>query len=62
MRLLEALSFPSPLMEPRLSSIKWCLIKAGGRKKITKGMHTMKERDMLAAKIDLLTKRLEERA
>ena len=33
-----------------------------GEEKITKGMHTAKETDMLAAKIDLLMKRLEERA
>jgi hypothetical protein len=32
MQQLEALFFPSPLMETWLSSIKWCLIKAGGRK------------------------------
>jgi hypothetical protein len=50
MQLLEALPFPSPLMEPWLSSIKWCQIKAWGRKKSQKGMHTMKEMDMLAAK------------
>jgi hypothetical protein len=54
-------SFPSPMMEPRLSSIKWCQIKARGRTKITKGMHTVKETDMLATKIDLM-KRLEEQA
>ena len=36
MPLLEWHSFPSPSMEPWLSSIKWCPIKAGGRKKTTK--------------------------
>jgi hypothetical protein len=45
-----------------LSPIKWCLIKAGGRNKNIKGMHTVKETDMFTAKIDLLIKRLEEQA
>ena len=94
-------------MEPRLSSIKWCLIKAGGGKENTKrnayhegdgyafrknqfidkkiggmtlinkmvsnqswgeerktqkGMQTLKETYMLTTKIDLLMKRLQERA
>jgi hypothetical protein len=34
----------------------------GEERKIQKGMHTVKETDMLAARIDLLMKRLEERA
>jgi len=34
----------------------------GGKKNTKKGMHTMKETDMLFAKIDLLMKRLDERA
>jgi hypothetical protein len=49
-------------MELQLSSTKWCPIKARGRKKTTKGMHTVKEVDMLATKIDLILKRLDERA
>jgi len=62
MLLLEALFFPSPLMEPWFSSIKWCQIKAGEERKTQRNMHTVKETDMLAAKIDLLMKRLEERS
>ena len=34
----------------------------GEERKTQKGMHTMKETDILSAKIDLLMKRLEERA
>jgi hypothetical protein len=49
-------------MELQLSSTKWCPIKARGRKKTTKGMHTVKEVDMLATKMDLILKRLDERA
>jgi hypothetical protein len=37
-------------------------LKLGEERKTQKGMHTMKETDMLAAKIDLLMKSLEERA
>ena len=47
-------------MELWLSSIKWWQIKAGGGKETTKGMHTVKETDMLSTKTDLLMKRLEE--
>ena len=36
MLLLEAPSFPSPLMEPWLSLIKWCRIKAEAGKENTK--------------------------
>ena len=34
----------------------------GEERKTQKGMHTIKEMDMLSTKIDLLMKRLEERA
>ena len=34
----------------------------GEERKSQKGMHTMKEMDIIAAKIDLLMKRLEDRA
>jgi len=52
-------------MELRFSSRKWCRIKVGGEErsqKQQKGMQTVKEVDMLATKMDLLMKRLDERA
>jgi 3-deoxy-D-manno-octulosonic-acid transferase len=50
-------------MEPQLSSTRWCPTKAGGKKENNKkGMHTVKETDMVAAKMDLLLKRPDERA
>jgi hypothetical protein len=62
MPLLEERFSPSPSTMPEPSSRKWWPIKARGGKKTTKGMHTVKEADMLAAKIDLLLSRLNERA
>jgi hypothetical protein len=47
---------------PQPSSRRWWLIRARGGKKTQKGMHSVKEPDMLAAKIDLLMKRLNDRA
>jgi hypothetical protein len=65
MPLLVELSSPSPSMELWLSSKRWFPIKAGEertQKKKQKGIHTVKEADMLAKKIDLVMKRLDERA
>ena len=60
--LLEVPFSPSPSTEPWLLSKRWSPIRArGGEGKTQKGMHTVKEADMLAAKMDLLIKRLEER-
>jgi len=56
--------FPSPSMEPQLSSKRWWLIRAGGKKENNKKdlLHTVKEADMLAMKMDLLLNRQDERA
>jgi hypothetical protein len=62
MPLLEAHFFPLPSMMPRLSSKRWWPVKAGEERKQQKGMHTVKEVDMLTIKMDLLMKRLDERA
>ena len=43
------------LINKMVSNQSW-----GEERKLQKGMHTMKETDMLAAKVDLLMKRLEE--
>ena len=60
--LLEAPFFPSPLIEPRLSSINWWQIKAGGGKENTK-RNAYHEGDGHAFhKIVLLITRLDERA
>ena len=45
------------LINKTMSNQSW-----GEERKSQKGMHTMKEMDMLVAKIDLLMKKLEERA
>ena len=45
------------LIEKMVANQSW-----GEERKQQKGMHTMKEPDMLVAKIDLLLKRLNERA
>ena len=45
------------LINKMVSNQSW-----GEKRKIQKGMHTMKETDMLSATIDLLMKRLEEQA
>jgi len=45
------------LMNKMVSNQSW-----GEERKTQKGMHTVKETDMLSTKIDLLMKRLEERA
>ena len=45
------------LIEKMVANQSW-----GQERKQQKGMHTMKEMDMLAAKIDLLLSRLNERA
>ena len=45
------------LINKMVSNQSW-----GEERKTQKGMHTMKEMDMLFAKIDLLMRRLEERA
>ena len=45
------------LIKKMVSNQSW-----GEERKTQKVMHTMKEMDMLSAKIDLLMKRLEERA
>jgi hypothetical protein len=45
------------LIENMVSNQSW-----GEERKTQKGMHTIKEADMLSAKMDLLMKRLEERA
>ena len=45
------------LIDKMVSNQSW-----GEERKTQKGMHTMNETDMLSAKIDLLMKRLEERA
>ena len=45
------------LINKMVSNQSW-----GEERKTQKGMHTMNETDMLSAKIDLLMKRLEERA
>jgi len=66
MPLLEEPSSHSPSMELRLSLRKWCPINGGVMRGFKmnnkKGMHTVKETYMLAAKIDPLIKRLDERA
>ena len=50
------------LWQPNLSDVKKC--QQGEERtpaKAQKGMHTVKETDMLAAKLDLLLKRIDER-
>jgi hypothetical protein len=62
MPLLEELSSHSPSMELWLSLRKWCPINGWVMRgsKMKKGMHTMKEMDMLAIEVDILMKRLDE--
>jgi len=61
MSLLEVPFSPSPSMELWLSLRNWCPIKARGKKeKQQKGIHTMKDANMLVVKMDLWLKRLDE--
>jgi hypothetical protein len=61
MLLLEEHSSPSPSTMPQHSLRKIVANQSWGEERKTqKGMHTMKETDLLAAKLDLLMKRLDD--